>query len=416
MTTAPSGEETRWAAWCGWVLVGVSALSVLAGYLGPLAFAPVAALGGLLTLPALRVPSAHRWTAAGLLAVLIWAVGSVVWSPYQPKDLEGATAVKLLAQTPIYAALVCAAGLAAARPRQVALRILAWGVAGLGLVLTLEAMTGAAGYYALREAIGDPTRPDLAARNVAQGGFVLAILAPAATLAAWRVEARPWLAVPMVTGLVGLALAFGYDALLIALLAGVLAAAATVRWPKGAPRLMGAGVALYIAAAPAIVHAVRAGGWYAALESQVPLSWSMRMSYWCHAVDWIGDHPLRGWGLDASRMFSPGIELHPHNAALQIWLELGLVGALGAALFWGALLAGFAREKADAGTAAGAATACVYLVFSAVSFGVWQDWWLALGAVGAAVCLAVQRQPALARRKAAARQALRPSTPAVFSE
>ncbi len=39
-----------------------------------------------------------------------------------------------------------------------------------------------------------------------------------------------------------------------------------------------------------------------------------------HAVDWIADKPLQGWGLDASRMFGPGIVLHPHDAALQVWL------------------------------------------------------------------------------------------------
>ena len=31
---------------------------------------------------------------------------------------------------------------------------------------------------------------------------------------------------------------------------------------------------------------------YEILQQSVPLSWGMRMSYWSHAVDWIGDHPF----------------------------------------------------------------------------------------------------------------------------
>ena len=38
------------------------------------------------------------------------------------------------------------------------------------------------------------------------------------------------------------------------------------------------------------------------------------------------------------------------------------------------------------------AAAVAYLTFSAVSFGVWQEWWLAVGGLAAAGCMAVLRQ------------------------
>lgn len=416
MTDGDPPRDHPFAAWCGWVLVGVFALTPVIAWLGPLAFAVLGALAGLLTLPALRVRDADRPAAMGLLVILIWAVGSVVWSPYRPQDLEGATAVKLVAQAVLYGAMVGAARWAAKGPRTAALRALAWGMAALGVLLAAEAFTGAAIYQALRVAIGDPIPPDLAIKNVAQAGFVLTLLAPAAVLAAARTDRQVWLAIPMAVGIVSAAVIFGYDALLIALIASLSAGLAVHFWPRVAPRVLAAIAAIFFLGAPAIVWAARVSGWYAVLEANVPLSWSMRMGYWRHATDWIGDHPLRGWGLDASRMFSPGIKLHPHDAALQIWLELGLIGAMGAAVFYAATLASLSRTTRDPAAAVAAATAAAYLTFSAFSFGVWQEWWLALGALGAVACFAVQRQVAQVPTAARARATAPPSTPPVFSE
>ena len=79
-----------------------------------------------------------------------------------------------------------------------------------------------------------------------------------------------------------------------------------------------------------------------------------------------------------------------------------------------ALLAGMSRKVRDPALAISAATGMAYLTFSAFSFGVWQEWWLALGALAALSCAALQRQAAL--MKGAANVAPRPSTAAVFSE
>lgn len=408
-------EESRFSAWCGWVLVGVAGLTPVGAWLGPLVFAPLIGLAGLLTLPSLRVRDEDRPAAIGLLAMGIWAVGSMVWSPYRPDELGEATAVKLVVQAVLYAAFVCAVRRAAADKRALALRLLAWGMAALGAMLTFEAVSAAAAYSAVRDLIGDPIRPDLAIKNVAQAGFVLTLLAPPAVIAAAR-DRQAWLALPMAAGIVSAAVAFGYDALLIALGASLAAGLAVHFWPKAAPRILAGVAAAFFLGAPFLVWAARANGWYAALEANVPLSWSMRMGYWRHAADWISDHPFRGWGLDASRMFSPGINLHPHDSALQIWLELGLIGATGAAVFYAAMLSGLARPRRDAGVAAAAAAAIAYLTFSAFSFGVWQEWWLGLGALATAVSLAVMRQPAALPGKSRARASARPSTPPVFSE
>jgi O-antigen ligase len=113
---------------------------------------------------------------------------------------------------------------------------------------------------------------------------------------------------------------------------------------------------------------------------------------WNWAADRIRERPILGWGMDASRAIPGGetevedymdlrpfgidlagqvMPLHPHDAILQLWLELGMVGALLAAALavWIWLQAGLA----GAYPIALAAAAMPPLL---LSFGIWQSWWL----------------------------------------
>ncbi|HEX5380601.1 MAG TPA: hypothetical protein VFW47_18635 [Phenylobacterium sp.] len=392
-TGAQMGAQSEpGVAWFGWVMAFVFVLSPLLGWLSPLGYAPVAGLAGLLTLRSLRIGDQDRPAAIAILVLTAWAVASVAWSPFTPTSYESATAMKLVVQAALYWALFRAAGAMTSGGRLVVLRLMSWGAALLGLILVVEALTGAAVYQALRQAIGDPIRPDLAIKNVAQGGFVLAVLAPAAAIGGWRSGGGIWPGLAMVAGIIAASFGLAADAPVIALVASLSAGVAVYRWPVVAPRLVAGLAAFYFLGAPWVMWLTRELGWFQTLEAKVPLSWSMRMGYWRHAGDWIGDHPFRGWGIDASRMFAPGIKLHPHSGALQVWLELGLIGAMAAAVFWAVVIATQSNRQRDLGRAAAVGTAVAYLTFTAVSFGIWQEWWLALGAVAAASCLAVQRQ------------------------
>lgn len=409
--------EVRPAWWAGAALAFAGVLAPLMAWLSPLGFAPLAALTGLLGVASLRLDRRHLPGAAVLMVAAAWAVGSIGWSPYKPQDLEDWTALKLVLGGMLYWGCVCAADRASPGSRRVALQVFAWGMAAYGAMLIVEGATGAAVYRALRVEIGDPIRPDLGVKNVAQGGYVLSVFLPVAALAALRSGAPPWLGAVMAVGVALSSVAFGSDAPLLALTLAAVVGLAVMRWPRAAPLGLAAGAAAFFLLAPAVVWGLQAAGLYAKLEAAVPLSWSMRMGYWRHAATWIADHPLRGWGLDASRMFAPGIRLHPHDAALQIWLELGAVGACAAAAFWALMIGALQRPRADLAMAAAAATATVYLVFAAVSFGVWQDWWIGVGALAAAFCVAVANQPAgapAAMRKAGL--SVRPSTRAPISE
>jgi O-antigen ligase len=398
MADASGGARGRGfgvADWCGWVMVGTAALAPLLIWIGPLAFAPVVGLAGLLCLPALRI-EARDWPLAAVLALLLaWAGASTLWSPYTPDDLEGNTALKLALQLPLYWAAWCGARRAEAGLRRRALAVFAWVTAAVGLLMLIEALSGGAVYQAMRSAIGDPIRPDLARKNLAQGSFALALLWPVAAAAAARGGAPGWLAVPMAAGAVMLAWRFLSDAPVMAVALSAAVALAAWLWPRGAPKALALGAALYVLLMPVATLPILG------LAEAAPPSWAQRLGYWGHAITLITDHPFRGWGLDASRAFSPGIQLHPHNGALQVWLELGLPGAVLAALAWLIVLRRLARDRSDWGAATAVGAAATYLFFGAVSFGVWQEWWLALGALAASVAAMAEAEPV--RRTAAKR-------------
>jgi exopolysaccharide production protein ExoQ len=114
-----------------------------------------------------------------------------------------------------------------------------------------------------------------------------------------------------------------------------------------------------------------------------------RVEIWHFAAERTLDRPLLGHGFNASRyvpngdavseFLPPGqslIPLHPHDAFLQIWLELGAVGTVIVATGLVLMLRAVGRWPADMarfilpGYAAG-------IVVAALAFGIWQSWWMA---------------------------------------
>lgn len=363
------------------MLVGAAALTPLFAWLGPLGFAPLVSLAGLLCLPAIRIDERERPLALLLLAVLAWAAASTLWTAHRAAKLEDSVALKLAAQVLLYWSAWQGARRAAPTQRRVALRVFAWGLAAFGALLAVEAATGAGVYRALRDAIHDPIRPDLARKNIAQGSFVLALLWPIAAAGGARAGAPGLLCVPMAAGTALLAQLFLSDAPVLAVGLAAAVGVAVWIWPRSAPKTMAIGASVLVLVTPLVVFAALKLG----LGAHLPESWAQRMGYWGYAIARIADHPWRGWGLDASRAFSPHIQLHPHNGPLQIWLELGAVGAVLTALVWAYVFRRIARDQRSLVAAGAAASTAVYLFFGLISFGVWQEWWLGLGALTAVV-------------------------------
>ena len=188
----------------------------------------------------------------------------------------------------------------------------------------------------------------------------------------------------------------------IAVVAAAAAGGAAMLAPRWTPRLLGAGLAVAILLMPFALGPVLARGVPA--DGLAP-SAAHRLLIWDFVSTRIAERPVLGWGMEASRAV-PGrdtnpspealerfrlaypvalrwelLPLHPHNGALQLWLELGLPGALlGAAL---AFLLGLAAARA-ARPAVATAMLAAGAVTAMLSFGAWQEWWVGAELMAAA--------------------------------
>lgn len=186
-----------------------------------------------------------------------------------------------------------------------------------------------------------------------------------------RVRPRDLAMLVTLTGVtVGLS---GSKAAIVALVVSAVVGAVAVRWGAWTRRALVGGLMLGVVAAPLLAavpwraHSALPGAW---VEGPLaPLELDGRGSIWEYSRRMISMKPLLGWGIGATKAL-PGGDLsisevlglkspdaesdyarrmamrggHPHNAALLIWLDLGLVGALlTAGLLWtvGRTIAGF---------------------------------------------------------------------------
>ena len=120
-----------------------------------------------------------------------------------------------------------------------------------------------------------------------------------------------------------------------------------------------------------------------------------RLEIWEFTNNHIRERPWTGLGFNGSRQAPGGAEryilrnndgqmigqgdrlpLHPHNGAMQIWLELGFPGALLMAML--AALAGYratSRPGRHAPAMAAGLVTTAFLIWL-LSYGIWQSWWV----------------------------------------
>lgn len=378
------------------------ALAVLA-VPSPKGMTVVLAAAALVTVAARPLRATLRLARAGgyralLGAWLAWSLASVSWAPAP----GGAALLWLRLALVMAAGHLLVSGVPALAPHE--LRRLQGGVIWCALViaalLLFETANGGAITWAVR--LGEIPYP--APRPMlGQGGVLLSLVVwPAALLAARRFGSWGALGV-LVLAAAALAVSPSMAAQLafaLALLVFVLA----LRWPRSTALAMAWGLPLGVFAAPFAIHLGELG--QAAFDAFAGSSMSIthRGLIWQFVAERVVEKPWLGWGLDASRHMT-GTEtpyfsqrqggllpLHPHNWTLQLWLELGLPGALLGAALLATLahrIAGWWREPAAVATCLAALTA--YFVVANLGYGIWQNWWVASAWLAAfAVALALR--------------------------
>lgn len=149
------------------------------------------------------------------------------------------------------------------------------------------------------------------------------------------------------------------------------------------------------------------------LPRQAKASYSHRLWIWRYVSHRAFEKPILGWGLDASRnkefhqsmlwhsqrfclekgqkgdidsCANESLPLHPHNMALQLWLELGIIGTVLAALLVSLLPLIVAYCPVSRfGKALAASAYASSLVIGFVAYGIWQNWWVATLMIGLAL-------------------------------
>jgi O-antigen ligase len=318
------------------------------------------------------------------MILVAWAAITSLWAPEPGR-------AAILALT-LAAMMLLAHGAASATQGA---RLMPW--IGFGLVLGLAAaFADWQSGNALRAAVrGLKEVPEALMFGLKPAASLMALLLPMGFALPW-----PWLAraALLLVG-AGLLISLPGETARLATIAGLAAALLSLAAPRLVPRLIGAMLGLAILVMPLLV------GFIPKMPTaNLPLSAVHRLVIWDFTVARIAEKPLTGWGLEASRAMPGGraqpdtatldrlnitnpaqraflahphvevMPLHPHNGALQLWLELGGIGALLGAVLMLAL--GYAASR-SAVPAVGAGMLASAAVTGMLSFGLWQAWWVA---------------------------------------
>lgn len=331
---------------------------------------------------------------AGLL--LVWGLASLIWSP-EPR--QGAAllprVVLVLAIGAGFARMLTNLPPSQLRPVELGLLIggaiaLAWSAIDIVLV-----------DYALSDLL---TNAGHSAPNIPKRGltFLSLLVWPAAYLLGRRYGV--FAAIAGAAALTALTFASHAGAAKMALLVGGAAFVAAWFVPRITAVLAALFLTVSILTAPVTVpQAIERFDLLAHTEA----STRHRLVIWDFVSERALEKPLTGWGFNMARSIPGGrgvdpltggelIPLHPHNAPLQWWVELGLPGALlGLMLTLILLRRAITWPPTRTGKATAVATLVSALAISAVGYGAWQLWWLSSLVFAAGAVIAAARSPSV---------------------
>lgn len=346
------------------------------------------------------LPPIDRPVATGLGAILVVAAASVLWAPADSFLAGRLTKLLVLFASGLVLFSVAQAMTAYERSRFGTALVLGTGI-GL-VVLWVEVLTSS-GVYRLLTGTGIE---DVELYRVNRPLVMTTLLFwPAAAVLAGRGSAGRATAAAGFAALLAVALLSTSQTATVALAASGFAWLGARFFPHTALLAVSAAAILAIALAPWI------GPLLAALQDLTQWQFFQaaaagpRLEIWTRAAEVAAAHPFLGIGLEGLRLEAfagakagaiAGYEgaNHPHNAAIQIRVEFGVLGLiLSSALMAALTLRLLGAPRRDLAVAVPVLTGLIAVAL--ISHGLWQSWWVGtIGLVAAATCAVLGNLPA----------------------
>ncbi len=410
MTPPPAPARAAAPALAGVIFAATAFIAPPLAVFAPLGLAPllaVAAVALIATGPRHALASVRPYAdlAVLFLVLSLWAALSALWSPIPFHSVFEAGRFLVIAATGLV--LV---GEAAALGEAAAGRSLQALLAGLALAILLLQVELRSDEIIGHWLSGAPPAELLPIQRYDRGVTALVLLAlPGASYLSAQ---RQWLGFAVLAlAAAATVIAFSSHTSILALVAALIVGAVAWRWPRLVALTLTLGTLLIATVFPLLAP----GG--AAIESirralpMLPPSAIHRLAIWRFSSDRIAERPLLGWGMDSARAipggtlpathyfpqlhltpFAQAMPLHPHDAALQWRLELGLPGLALLIILLGIVLWRLTPRRIAAWRRALLfAYAAAALTVALLSFGAWQAWWLSLVWLGIAFHMAAIR-------------------------
>jgi len=400
----------------GPVLAAAFILWPVMAVLGGQGFAPLIGLTGLAALFVARPKLPPAVFALFGFAFIAWAALSELWTPGQRALISGSLldntfSVEARSVSTILLALTSALTVAAVlrtepAPRASAVVTVMLVVQGV-LVIASAAATG----QILTALYGDDIhRHNEAMQNIGRSANVLALALPLLVpllIYRWNLAGKVFAALLSVAAAAAFLL-LGSDSAFFAIFGisgGILIVGLL---PKTGFRWLFGLIAGYISAAPMLFAVLIRG--LDPVSTGLPDSFRSRLWSWESVIARLPDAPLTGHGLNATRQWNATFETrpdwlaqlpahwkdypivpgHPHNMALQIWAETGLIGAFLAAMSLVALSIHLPRPedlRPEIRFAAAGLAGAAIVIFS-FAYSLWNEgFWSALALASAAIIL-----------------------------
>lgn len=215
-----------------------------------------------------------------------------------------------------------------------------------------------------------------------------------------------------VLGLLVAILQSGSNSALLGLIAGLAVWWLYSRYSRAMVGVLTVGLPIAVLAMPVFIYPLANNPEPIARSiPNFPNSFIHRLLIWDFTLERVAERPVLGWGLDTSPAIPGGTDLrpihyvvpwldkpithpdqnlplHPHNAVLQIWLELGLIGVAAFMFAIWTLLRTQLTAHRKSGPMAGFFVSAMAIY--CVAYGLMQSWWIAFLFLGWAAAKAAE--------------------------